>query len=115
MKITDGETQVIEGDGLPDQICTQCLQMVSRAYSFKQLCEKSDETLRHYVNSISLNAVTIQPQENIMVQTKTPEYFNANEIPQSSLFSDIFNDATTHTLVEEFSAQGAAGISTSAY
>lgn len=76
------------------------------------MCEKSDVTLRHYVNSISLTSVPMQPQENIMVQTKTAEYFNANEVlPQSSLFSDIFNDATTHTLVEEFSAQGAAGIS----
>ncbi|KAF7285828.1 uncharacterized protein LOC143195163 [Rhynchophorus ferrugineus] len=42
--------QIMQGDGLPHQICTQCLRDVSKAYAFKQKCEKSDATLRNYVN-----------------------------------------------------------------
>lgn len=68
--------------------------MVSRAYSFKQLCEKSDVTLRQYISSISFHDVSIQNNEEIIVQ-------------QSSIFSDIFNDATTHSLVENFSSHNA--------
>lgn len=85
--------------------------MVSRAYSFKQLCEKSDATLRHYINSLNLNAVSIQTQENIMLQSnKSVELFNSSSVlPQSSLFGDIFNDATSHSLVGEFSAQDPSG------
>lgn len=88
--------------------------MVNRAYSFKQLCEKSDATLRNYINSINLSTVTIQQHESIVIQSeKSSELFNSNSVlPQSSLFSDIFNDATSHTLVEDFSAQEVTGILT---
>ncbi|KAH1012985.1 hypothetical protein HUJ05_012044 [Dendroctonus ponderosae] len=47
--------QLIQGDGLPHQICTQCLRDVNRAFCFKQKCEKSDNTLRSYVHNISFN------------------------------------------------------------
>jgi len=46
--------QIVEGDGLPHQICTQCLRDVNKAFCFKQKCEKSDLTLRNYFqNNIS--------------------------------------------------------------
>ncbi|CAG5053822.1 unnamed protein product [Parnassius apollo] len=39
------------GDGLPDKICTECIQKLSSAYIFKQQCERSDQELRrHYVS-----------------------------------------------------------------
>ncbi|KAF2904319.1 hypothetical protein ILUMI_01847 [Ignelater luminosus] len=38
--------QVLEGDGLPDQVCLQCVHYITKAFSFKQLCEQSDATLR---------------------------------------------------------------------
>ncbi|XP_030756410.1 zinc finger protein 2 homolog [Sitophilus oryzae] len=47
--------QVVQGDGLPHQICTQCLRDVSKAYAFRQKCEKSDTTVRNYININSLN------------------------------------------------------------
>jgi hypothetical protein len=37
---------VSEGDGLPDQICLNCIQILKQSYTFKQLCEKSEVTLR---------------------------------------------------------------------
>lgn len=36
----------MEGDGLPSQVCIQCVYYINRAFSFKQLCERSDSTLR---------------------------------------------------------------------
>lgn len=36
----------MEGDGLPNQVCLQCVYYINRAFSFKQLCERSDSTLR---------------------------------------------------------------------
>lgn len=33
-------------DGLPSQICIQCVQHINRAYSFRQLCERSENALR---------------------------------------------------------------------
>lgn len=33
-------------DGLPNQICMQCVQYINKAYSFRQLCERSENALR---------------------------------------------------------------------
>lgn len=90
----------MEGDGLPHQICIQCLQNVNKAYSFKQLCEESDLTLRNYLLSLQTDMINDV--------TKT-ELFNTSEVlQQTSLFQDIFNDATTHSLVETYTNQNAS-------
>lgn len=36
------------GDGLPTLLCLQCVHEITRCYSFKQLCEQSDISLRQY-------------------------------------------------------------------
>ncbi|KAF7287155.1 hypothetical protein GWI33_002526 [Rhynchophorus ferrugineus] len=41
--------QVINEDGLPPLVCLQCILQISRAFSFKQLCEQSDTNLRQYL------------------------------------------------------------------
>ncbi|KAJ9576887.1 hypothetical protein L9F63_006505 [Diploptera punctata] len=33
-------------DGLPRQVCSQCLQQVNSSYDFKQHCENTDTILR---------------------------------------------------------------------
>ncbi|KAJ2944005.1 hypothetical protein O0L34_g8329 [Tuta absoluta] len=38
--------KIYEGDGLPDKICSECVQKLSSAYIFKQQCERSDTELR---------------------------------------------------------------------
>lgn len=94
----------MEGDGFPNQICSQCLQMVSRAYSFKQLCEKSDLSLRQYINSISFQ---IDAEQNLLNQVKNDNLFSTTDVlHQSSFFSDIFNDANAQ-FVDTFEAQNA--------
>lgn len=102
---------MIEGDGLPSQICTQCLQMVNRAYSFKQQCEKSDASLRQYLNTVNINSVGVQLQNDssiLIEDMKTDHLFSTSEVlHQSSIFQDIFNDATSHSLVDNFTGQTA--------
>lgn len=103
----------MQGDGLPGQICTQCIQQINRAYSFKQLCEKSDVSLREYIgNNIHLQSTN---GNNLMNDVKSDQLFsNSVVLQQSSFFNDIFNDATSHfndttsqSLVDQFSSHNA--------
>lgn len=66
--------------------------------------------LRNYLN-ISLQTISL-PTDNIMNEVKS-DLFNTSEVlQQSSLFQDIFNDATTHSFVETFTNQNTStGIS----
>ncbi|GLV41342.1 glass [Carabus blaptoides fortunei] len=50
MLVSFANIQVGEGDGFPNLMCVQCVLQCSRAYTFKQLCEKSDATLRQYLS-----------------------------------------------------------------
>ncbi|XP_050684577.1 zinc finger protein 208-like [Leptidea sinapis] len=38
--------KIQDGDGLPDKICSECIQKLSSAHIFKQQCERSDQELR---------------------------------------------------------------------
>lgn len=38
------------GDGLPEQICVQCILQVSRAHTLQMQCQKSDAILRAYLS-----------------------------------------------------------------
>lgn len=38
--------QIVRDDGLPQYICSTCLQLLNSAFTFKTLCEKSDQELR---------------------------------------------------------------------
>ncbi|GLV37810.1 Parkin Interacting Substrate [Carabus blaptoides fortunei] len=42
--------QIVENDGLPSQMCSQCVHSVTQAFSFRQLCERSDSKLRSYLS-----------------------------------------------------------------
>lgn len=44
--------QMVEDDGLPSQICTQCLLNVHKSFAFKQQCERADSTIRHYIKVV---------------------------------------------------------------
>ena len=46
-------------DGLPTQVCQQCIQKVISSYEFKLLCERSDAKLRGCIRS-SINTHTPQ-------------------------------------------------------
>lgn len=96
--------QIMEGDGLPNQICLQCLQITNRAYTFKQQCEKSDNILRQYLNSLSLPVMTLDDQQ--IVQERDDQFFSNDDILQtSSIFNDIFSDV--HASSFNFATQNA--------
>lgn len=38
--------QLCVDDGLPAQVCSQCVQQINTSYNFKLQCETSDVTLR---------------------------------------------------------------------
>ncbi|KAF2904320.1 hypothetical protein ILUMI_01848 [Ignelater luminosus] len=46
MLMSCASVQVIENDGLPSQACLQCVHYITKTFSFIQLCEQSDATLR---------------------------------------------------------------------
>ena len=54
---TVAEVEVQVGDGLPELMCVPCVLQVSRAFTFKQVCQRSDTTLRLFYREIekSLN------------------------------------------------------------
>ncbi|KAK4882927.1 hypothetical protein RN001_006246 [Aquatica leii] len=41
--------EIYQGDGLPSQICSNCITQINQAYLFKQQAENSDNTLRQYL------------------------------------------------------------------
>jgi hypothetical protein len=43
--------QLYAGDGLPAQVCQQCVHQVNNFYNFKLLCESSDFMLRQYLST----------------------------------------------------------------
>lgn len=46
-------TQVHAGDGLPELMCVPCVLQVSRAFTFKQQCQRSNQTLKSYVGQLN--------------------------------------------------------------
>jgi len=43
--------QVYAGDGLPAQICKECIHQVNISYTFILQCERSNATLRQHLNN----------------------------------------------------------------
>ncbi|XP_069702449.1 zinc finger protein Paris-like isoform X1 [Periplaneta americana] len=44
--------EVFEGDGLPSQVCQQCIEELDSHYRFKQKCETSDARLKQYLKNM---------------------------------------------------------------
>jgi hypothetical protein len=43
--------QVYAGDGLPAQVCKECINQVNTSYKFKLQCERANATLRQHLNN----------------------------------------------------------------
>lgn len=57
--------QIQNTDGMPSLICLQCVHQVSRAFSFKQLCEQSDTNLRQYLGKPLLHKPCKQDDDSV--------------------------------------------------
>lgn len=99
--------QIMEGDGLPHQICTQCLQMVNRSYTFKQLCEKSDNTLRQLVTSIAIRNIHLDTNNMIQHCDTLNKQQDSLFAVESSIFNEIFSNPHGQSLVDEFATHSA--------
>lgn len=83
---------------------------MNRSFCFKQQCEKADDVLRQYLDSLNIH-ISLETDQNIISEVKTDALFVSSEVlQQSSIFNDIFNDEQTHSLVDNFAAQNAGVI-----
>lgn len=56
--ISDLIPQAIKDDGLPQNVCIGCLSEIYRAFSFKCRSERSENTLRQYLNRLTVEKET---------------------------------------------------------
>lgn len=68
MLMNVAEINVERGDGYPELMCVQCVLQVSRAFTFKKLCQRSDETLRILFNNITNTIITTDTSSTIQHQ-----------------------------------------------
>ncbi|KAG5673778.1 hypothetical protein PVAND_003798 [Polypedilum vanderplanki] len=75
--------KISKEDGWPSLVCSQCVHQVSRCHTFKKRIEKSDETLKQYIKSLTIiveepakpeiRTQTIQPHvQEIQIQRPEP-------------------------------------------
>lgn len=87
--------QVSEDDGLPKVMCVQCVLQVSRAFTFKQQCQRSDTRLRDFVRNkeqedIQAEAVAITQRtiltsitDNALVKNESSPIYTTTSIGHS--------------------------------
>ncbi|GBP85638.1 Zinc finger and BTB domain-containing protein 49 [Eumeta japonica] len=83
------KVQVAVGDGLPDQLCLQCVHQISRCHSFKELIERNDVVLREYAQKMAEEA-EVQKKENnelLQITCETSSGFTFIELPSPSVNS----------------------------
>ncbi|KAI4464829.1 finger putative transcription factor family-related [Holotrichia oblita] len=57
---TFASIQIAKGDGLPEQICLNCVQEINRIYLFQKLCQRSDFELRQYLHPIVSSSLNME-------------------------------------------------------
>lgn len=85
--------QVQEGDGLPELMCIPCVLQVSRAFTFKQQCRRSNQTLRSFNEKI-----TGTDNNNIKVEFKSTETESADVPLNESIIEEqtLINNTEEH-------------------
>ncbi|CAG9104390.1 unnamed protein product [Plutella xylostella] len=103
------KVQVAVGDGLPSQLCLQCVHQISRCHSFKELVERNDIKLREYCTSLAMKneAVMSMKKDEMEMCQDAPFMFiemphmqalPSGLAPLDGLFTD---DTVTSGSVEE--------------
>ncbi|KAK9686553.1 Zinc-finger associated domain (zf-AD) [Popillia japonica] len=88
--------KVAKGDGLPEQICFNCVEEINRIYLFQKLCKRSEFELRQYLCpmiSSSLNIKSnfdIQPSlSDVKTITSSSKKCSLNELEEIEQESDV--------------------------
>lgn len=62
---------------MPQEVCFQCAQEISRAFVFRKMCEKSDFTLRQWIAEsllpITIESITNSLNANVVDDKYQPE------------------------------------------
>ncbi|XP_065087575.1 zinc finger protein 883-like [Ochlerotatus camptorhynchus] len=112
MLMTVANVTVFQEDGYPAQMCVQCVLQVSRAFTFKQQCEKNDATLKAYLNQALLLQHQQQDSEVISLDGNDHDDNREEEIQFISLDSQDhpigyrFNGSDSNECVLILSATG---------
>lgn len=83
-------------DGLPSQICSQCVQNLNEAYSFRQLCERSENIIRELLgrpvpHQTFLELKPLLTTETLITNTLTEINTNISEpFPIPNSMSETF-------------------------
>lgn len=77
-------------DGLPQLMCVPCVLQVSRAFTFKQVCQRSDQTLRIYLQGLEKSLAEKQSTGNVTDETGTQPVQNINDNHRSALTRETF-------------------------
>ncbi|XP_038108539.1 zinc finger protein 180 isoform X1 [Culex quinquefasciatus] len=73
MLMTVANVKVSPNDGFPAQMCVQCVLQVSRAFTFKQQCEKADVTIREHLAAQKANQEKDEPEPELQLITLHPD------------------------------------------
>ncbi|KAJ8921028.1 hypothetical protein NQ315_015824 [Exocentrus adspersus] len=88
MLMSCASVQVMENDGLPSHVCLQCVHYITRAFSFKQLCERSENTLREILGRpIQATFLELKPllTNDVLVSSTVTEIISTNLEPAETL------------------------------
>lgn len=74
---------------MPSQVCLQCVHYINQAFSFKQLCERSDATLKQILaTSTFMELKPVNPNEFIVSDVDIEQHidgFNRNETKEEKV------------------------------
>lgn len=87
------------GDGLPAQVCQQCVQQVNICYNFKIQCERSDANLRHYLHNLKQQELLTQVGKILSVLTHRHTISNMKVI-LNQIYQHIIFTACIHVTLQ---------------
>lgn len=81
---------------MPNLICVQCVHQVNSAYSFKQLCEQSDQCLRQYLGK----PITQKGCKTELDNNTQSDLYNSNFLEVDSFAMDDESDEDSDDNIE---------------
>ncbi|CAH2051971.1 unnamed protein product, partial [Iphiclides podalirius] len=99
------KVQVAVGDGLPAQLCLQCLHQVSRCHAFKEMVERNDVTLRDQAKAAAEKALKNEETTLTISCTDQSQYIQYIEVPllnsNNQILDGFFTTGTEQTQSSE--------------
>lgn len=77
-------------DGLPQLMCVPCVLQVSRAFTFKQVCQRSDQTLRSYLEGVEKSLAEERNTESTDAANDEQPAQNIDHDPHIAVNGDTF-------------------------